>query len=53
MNRDPVPSLDVCFGELLREEQHLHTQNTMEQTRVAPAAYVACSSGKGSEIKKI
>eukprot|EP00258_Populus_trichocarpa_P033414 XP_024449433.1 uncharacterized protein LOC112326270 isoform X2 [Populus trichocarpa] len=26
MNRDPFPSLDVCFGELLREEQRLLTQ---------------------------
>jgi hypothetical protein len=26
MNRDPSPSLDVCFGELLREEHHLLTQ---------------------------
>jgi hypothetical protein len=23
MNRDPSPSLDICFGELLREEQRL------------------------------
>jgi len=26
MNQDPSPSLDVCFGELLLEEQRLHTQ---------------------------
>jgi hypothetical protein len=26
MNRDPSPSLDVCFGELLHEEQRLLTQ---------------------------
>jgi hypothetical protein len=25
MNRDPSPSLDVCFGELLHEEQRLLT----------------------------
>ena len=53
MNRDPVPSLDACFGELLREEQRLHTQNTMEQTRVVPVAYAAYSKGKGYEMKKI
>lgn len=52
VNRDPVPSLDACFGELLREEQRLHTQNTMEQTRAAPVAYAAYSRGRGSEMKK-
>jgi hypothetical protein len=31
MNRDPSPSLDVCFGELLREEQRLLTQATFQQ----------------------
>ena len=25
MNRDPLPTLDVCFGDLLREEQRLLT----------------------------
>jgi hypothetical protein len=25
LNRDPVPSLDVCLGELLREEQRMAT----------------------------
>ena len=29
MNRDPSLSLDVCFGELLREEQHIATQSTV------------------------
>jgi hypothetical protein len=28
MNQDLSPSLDVCFGELLREEQRLLTQAT-------------------------
>lgn len=27
MNHDPFPSLDVCFGELLHEEQHLAAHN--------------------------
>ena len=36
VNRDPVPTLAVCFGELLREEQRLNTQQTMEQARVVP-----------------
>ncbi|KAG6494580.1 hypothetical protein ZIOFF_042340 [Zingiber officinale] len=26
LNRNPVPSLDICFGELLREEQRMATQ---------------------------
>ena len=25
INHDPSPSLDVCFGELIREEQHFAT----------------------------
>jgi hypothetical protein len=32
LNRSPVPSLDVCFGELLHEEQHLSTQAILEQS---------------------
>ncbi|KAG6658993.1 hypothetical protein CIPAW_03G001800 [Carya illinoinensis] len=31
MNRDPVPSLDDCLGDLLQEEQMLLTRSTMEQ----------------------
>jgi len=30
MNRNPVLTLDVCFGELLREEQRITTYATME-----------------------
>ena len=26
MNREPIPLLDICVGELLREEQRLLTQ---------------------------
>ena len=52
VNRDSVPSLDVCFGELLHEEQRLHTQNTMEQAKVAPVAYVAYNRGRGAEMRK-
>ena len=29
MSRDQSPSLDVCFRELLREKQHLVTQNVI------------------------
>ena len=51
VNRDPIPFLDFCFGELLREER-LHTQNIMEQTRVTHVAYAAYSRGRGSKMKK-
>ncbi|KAI9198714.1 hypothetical protein LWI28_021056 [Acer negundo] len=30
MARNPCPSLDICFGELLREEQWCTTQNVIE-----------------------
>ncbi|RVW29312.1 hypothetical protein CK203_115421 [Vitis vinifera] len=30
LNRSPVPSLDICFGELLCEEQRLSTQAILE-----------------------
>ena len=34
MNRNPVPSLDVCFGELLHEEQRLATQATYQYDKM-------------------
>ena len=52
VNRDLVPSLDACFGELLCEEQRLHNQTIIEQTRVAPVAYVAYSKRKGRDMSK-
>ena len=43
LNRSHVPSLDICFGELLCEEQHLITQAILEQShgssRTATVAY--------------
>ena len=30
MNRDPIPLLDICIGEHLKEEQRLITQVVME-----------------------
>jgi hypothetical protein len=45
LNRDPVPSLDVCLGELLREEQRMATQSvkgqSKETSKVVNVAYVA------------
>ncbi|PNX66756.1 hypothetical protein L195_g063200, partial [Trifolium pratense] len=34
LNRNPVPSLDACVGELLREEQRLATQGIMSHDAV-------------------
>ena len=34
MNCDPSPSLDMCFGELLHEDQHLVTQATFQQDKL-------------------
>ena len=51
MNKDPVPLLDVCIGELLREEQQLISQAVMEQkaqnSAPIPVAYVARGKSKG------
>lgn len=51
MNRDPVPSHDDCLGDLLREEQRLLTQSTMEQQLASPAqaAFTAQAKSKGRD----
>ncbi|KAH0743204.1 hypothetical protein KY290_031197 [Solanum tuberosum] len=41
MNCDPSPSLDVCFRELLREEQHLVTQNAFKKENDVTVAFAA------------
>ncbi|KAJ0043106.1 hypothetical protein Pint_18823 [Pistacia integerrima] len=52
LNRSPVPSLDICFGELLREEQRLSTQAILEQShdssKTTTMAYAA--QGHGSPV---
>ncbi|XP_059442442.1 uncharacterized protein LOC132174783 [Corylus avellana] len=54
MNRDPSPSLDVCFGELLREEQRLLTQATFQHdSNPNPVAYAAYGKGKGKDMRKV
>lgn len=44
LNRNSVPSLDTCVGELLREEQRLLTRGTMSRDAFiyepVPIAYV-------------
>ncbi|KAF5477869.1 hypothetical protein F2P56_004478 [Juglans regia] len=50
MNRDPVPPLDMCLGEIFREEQRLMTQTAMEQATSAPVAYAAQGKTKGRDL---
>ncbi|KAK7245636.1 hypothetical protein RIF29_40484 [Crotalaria pallida] len=55
MNRHPPPTLDDCFGELLREEQRLLTQATLDQDKMiaAPVAFLAQGKGKGRDMSKV
>ena len=50
MNRNPMPSLDVCFGELLREEQQLATQATYQHEKMIPNAVASAAKGKGKGL---
>ena len=51
LNRNPVPSLDVCVGELLREEQRLATQSILSAaggtSEVVNVAYAAQGRNRG------
>ncbi|CAJ2628294.1 unnamed protein product [Trifolium pratense] len=57
LNRNPVPSLDTCVGELLREEQRLATQGIMSHDSVisepVTVAYAAQSRGNGRDLRHI
>ncbi|XP_027364321.1 uncharacterized protein LOC113871425 [Abrus precatorius] len=57
MNRDPVPSLDACLSALLRKEQRLLTQASMEQKANANdlinVAYAAHGRSKGKDVRGI
>ncbi|BBG97094.1 transposable element gene [Prunus dulcis] len=55
MNRESVPSLDTCLNDLLREEQRLLTQTTMEQRRSAsvPVAYAAQGKPRGRDMSTV
>ncbi|XP_058002200.1 uncharacterized protein LOC131179387 [Hevea brasiliensis] len=53
MSCDPSPSLDVCFGELLREEQRLLTQSTFKQENTVTVAFAAQGKGKGRDMNNI
>ncbi|XP_050877608.1 uncharacterized protein LOC127081390 [Lathyrus oleraceus] len=57
LNRNHVPSLDTCVGELLREEQRLITQGVMSHDAVSSKpvaiAYAAQSRGKGCDMRQV
>jgi len=47
INRSPVPTLDECLGELLREEQRLATQHELTQDTVTEMNVVYMAQGRG------
>ena len=57
LNRSPVPFLDICFGELLREEQRLSTQAILEQSHgssgTTTVAYAAQGRGPPMHSKNL
>ncbi|RVW93889.1 hypothetical protein CK203_028238 [Vitis vinifera] len=57
LNRSPIPSLDICFGELLREEQRLSTQAILEQSHgssgTTTVAYAAQGRGPPMHSKNL
>ena len=46
-NRSLVPSLDICFGELFREEQHLSTQAILEQSHGSSGTAIVAYAAQG------
>ncbi|GAV77862.1 hypothetical protein CFOL_v3_21330 [Cephalotus follicularis] len=56
LNRSPVPTLSVCLNDVLREEQHLRTQQTMDtHSRSGPSevAFATMSKPPGKDMSKI
>jgi hypothetical protein len=54
MNRDPSPSLDICFAELLHEEQRLLTQAAFQQdANQNLVAYAAYKRGRCKDMRKV
>jgi len=57
LNRNLVPTLDTCVGELLREEQRLLSQGTISHdafiSEPVPIAYVAQNRGKGRDMRQV
>jgi hypothetical protein len=54
ISRTPVPSLEVCLGELLHEEQHLASQLGLAQdasgSEMVNMAYVAQGKGRSRSL---
>lgn len=53
MNRDPVPSIDICLGDLLREEQRLSTQIGMTSERAFSEAVNVAYAAQGRGRNKL
>jgi len=57
LNRNPLPSLEVCVGELLREEQRLLTQAALSLDSVVSkaiiVAYIAQDKSKGRDTRQV
>ncbi|KAF5450004.1 hypothetical protein F2P56_030389 [Juglans regia] len=53
LNRNPVPSLDICLGELLREEQRLSTQMGMTSEKVFSKAVNLTYAAQGRGRNKL
>ena len=57
MNRHPVPSLDACLSELLREEQRIVTQAAIEHRATVSApvslAYAAQGRHTGRDMRAV
>ncbi|KAH7529270.1 hypothetical protein FEM48_Zijuj05G0166600 [Ziziphus jujuba var. spinosa] len=57
LNRSLIPSLDVCFGELLCEEQRLSTQSILEQSHgssgTATVAYAIQGHSRPPQFKQL
>nr|CAN67587.1 hypothetical protein VITISV_036279 [Vitis vinifera] len=57
LNKSHVPSLDICFGELLRKEQRLSTQAILEQSHgssgTTTVAYAAQGHGPPMHSKNL
>ncbi|KAG6480996.1 hypothetical protein ZIOFF_057587 [Zingiber officinale] len=51
LNRNPIPSLDICLGELLREEQRMVTQAVLGSSKeifeVINVAYASQVKNRG------
>ncbi|KAF1889354.1 hypothetical protein Lal_00024678 [Lupinus albus] len=49
LNKDPVPSFDVCAGKLLRKEQQILTPGAIVQDNITLAAVTVTYAGQGKE----